>query len=109
MGKRNPFQVSEDVDSSGVLNVLKNRKDRRILQIVAWIANSSGVREFAGSPTSIAKTCSNREGPMAPNYVTLVLQRMLEIGVFSELWNDGHLVVGRIADYNRLVEVGTKG
>ena len=46
---------------------------------------------------------------MAPNYVTLALQSMLEIGVFSELWNDGHLVVGRIADYNRLVEVGTKG
>ena len=102
MGKS---QVVYDVEESGILGVLPSR-DGLILLTVAELAGASEDREFLETPASIAKRAGGfLSGTIKPESVSSALLRMADRGVIVELELNRHFVVGRIADYHRLVEI----
>ncbi len=107
MPVENPTQVSEDVFKSGILHVLPSGVDRHVLRVVAESASLSGVRKFSESPLSIAKrTGGYHHGSITPEKVVSALKRMSEMGVVSETRISDDLVSGRVADFERLFEIG---
>ncbi|MDE0199175.1 MAG: hypothetical protein OXK78_13335 [Caldilineaceae bacterium] len=98
-------QVVNDVEESGILGVLSSR-DGLILLTVAELAGASEDRVFSATPLSIAKRARGfLSGAIGPESVSFALLRMADRGVIVELELSRHLVVGRIADYHRLVEI----
>lgn len=98
-------QVVIDVEESGVLGVLFHR-DGLILLAVAELAGAGEDRVFSATPVSIAKRAGGfLSGTIRPESVSFALLRMADRGVIVELELNRHLVVGRIADYHRLVEI----
>jgi len=76
------------------------------LLTVAELAGASEDREFTETPVLIAKRAGGfLSGTIRPESVSLALLRMADLGVIMELELSRHLVVGRIADYHRLVEI----
>lgn len=102
MGKS---QVVYDVEESGILGILSSR-DGLIFLTVAELAGASEDREFSEAPVSIAKRAGGfLGGTIRPESVSFALLRMADRGIIVELELSRHLVVGRIADYHRLVEI----
>ena len=102
MGKN---QVVNDVEESGILGVLSSR-DGLILLTVAELAGAGADRVFSATPLSIAQRAGGfLSGTIGPESVSFALLRMADRGVIVELELNRHLVVGRIADYHRLVEI----
>lgn len=98
-------QVVRDVEDSGILGVLTAR-DGLILLTVAELAAPGENREFSKTPVSIAKrTGGFSSGPITPESISFALLRMADRGIIVELELSQDLVVGRIADYCRLVEI----
>ena len=98
-------QVVYDVEESGILGVLFSR-DGLILLTVAELAGASEDRGFSATPVSIAKRAGGfLSGNIEPESVSFALLRMADRGIIVELELSRHLVVGRIADYHRLVEI----
>ncbi|MDE0463296.1 MAG: hypothetical protein OXH93_12850 [Caldilineaceae bacterium] len=96
-------QVVHDVEESGILGVLSSR-DGLILLTVAELAGAD--RVFSATPVSIAQRAGGfLSGAIGPESVSFALLRMADRGVIVELELNRHLVVGRIADYHRLVEI----
>lgn len=102
MGKN---QVVFDVEESGILGILSSR-DGLILLTVAELTGVAEDREFSESPGLIAKRAGGfLSGAVRPESVSFALLRMADRGIIVELELSRHLVVGRIADYHRLVEL----
>ena len=102
MGKS---QVVYDVEESDILGVLSSR-DGLVLLTVAELAGAGEDRTFSATPVSIAQRAGGfLSGAIMPESVSFALLRMADRGVIVELELDRHLVVGRIADYHRLVEI----
>ena len=102
MGKS---QVVCDVEESGTLGVLSSREGS-ILLTVAELAGAGEDRVFSAAPVSIAQRAGAfLSGTIRPESVSFALLRMAGRGVIVELELSRHLVVGRIADYHRLVEI----
>ena len=98
-------QVVNDVEESGILGVLSSR-DGLILLTVAELAGAGEDRVFSATPLSIAQRAGGfLSGAIMSESVSFALLRMADRGVIVELELDRHLVVGRIADYHRLVEI----
>ena len=98
-------QVVRDVEDSGILGVL-TAKDGLILLTVAELAAPGENREFSKTPVSIAKrTGGFSSGTITPESISFALLRMADRGIIVELELSQDLVVGRIADYHRLVEI----
>lgn len=98
-------QIVYDVEESGILGVLSSR-DGLILLTVAELAGAGEDRVFSATPVSITKRAGCfLSGIVKPENVSFALLRMADRGVIVELELNRHLVVGRIADYHRLVEI----
>ena len=98
-------QVVYDVEESGILGILSSR-DGLILLAVAELTGAGEDREFTETPVLIAKRAGGfLSGTIRPESVSFALLRMADRGVIVELELSRHLVVGRIADYHRLVEI----